>query len=155
MPTPDPSSASADFAQGCQTSDITIPELVAQVYEAAPPVERAHLLERLLRPLGVLSLFGIAGGIFARVKLQGGWQNLQLRLEDIRAVSATDVAQLADHAQQVCVEAVDGLAHLLAASPALSGSAAAALLATLLLQRERKRQGQELAVLGRDAADAA
>jgi hypothetical protein len=123
---------------GCQVQDLSVPELVAQVYEAAPPAERAHLLETLLRPLGVLSLFGIADGVFARVKLQGGWQNLQVRLEDIQGVRAADVVALVEHAQQACVEAVEGLAQLLAASPALSGTAAAALLISLLLRRERQ-----------------
>ena len=140
---------------GCQVQDLSVPELVAQVYEAAPPAERAHLLETLLRPLGVLSLFGIADGVFARVKLQGGWQNLQVRLEDIQGVNADDIVALVDHAQQVCGEAVDGLAQLLMASPALSGTAAAALLISLLLRRERQHPPHAVAApawLGGDAA---
>ena len=47
------------------SADIAIPELVAAVYEAAPAVERGRLLEELLRPLGVLSLVAVAGGVFA------------------------------------------------------------------------------------------
>jgi len=119
----------------------SIPELVADVYEAAPPDERGRLLEQLLRPLGVLSLFGVAGGIFAKARLRAGWQELHIRLEDIQAVRASDVIALVDHVQQVSVEAVDGLAQLLTALPALSGSAAAVLLATLLVQRAGARSG--------------
>jgi hypothetical protein len=42
--------------------------------------------------------------------------------------------------QQAGVEAVDGLAPMLAGSPVLAGSAAAALLVTVLVQRARTRR---------------
>lgn len=116
----------------------SIPELVAEVYEEAPPVERSHLLERLMQPLGLLSLSGIAGGVFASIRLRGGWNDV--RIEDIQNIDAPQVMALVDHAQQVSVETVDGLAQLLSASPVLSGSAAAALLVILLLKRARSRE---------------
>mgnify|MGYP003598105621 CR=1 FL=1 len=56
-------------------------------------------------------------------------------------MQAGHVAALVDHAQQVSVETVDQLAQWLGASPLLSGSAAAALLVSLLVQRARSRQG--------------
>jgi len=118
----------------------SIPELVAEVYEAASPAERGHLLEQLLRPLGVLSLFGIAGGIFAQIRFRSGWQEVNIGLEDLQNVRAAQVIALVDHAQQVSVETVDGLAQMLAASPLMSASAAAAVLVTLLLRRARSRQ---------------
>lgn len=117
----------------------TIPDLVAQVYEAAPAAERGHLLEQLLQPLGALSLVAVANGIFAGLRFRGGWQELHVRLEDIQDVRANDVMALVDHAQQVSVEAVDGLAQLLLASPILSGSAAAVLLVSVLIRRARAR----------------
>lgn len=117
--------------------DRAIFELVAQVYEAAPPVDRGHILEQLLRPLGVLSLVAIADGIFAKIRFRSGWQDLNVRLEDLPGVQPTDVIALVDHAQQVSVEAVNGLAQLVLASPGLSGSAAAMVLVGLLLQRSR------------------
>lgn len=120
---------------GCQASDLSVPQLVAQVYEAAPLADRRQLLERLLRPLGVLSLVAIAGGIFAKVRLRAGWQDFHVRIEDTLPVRPSDVVALVEHVQQVSIEAVDGLAHWLTASPALASSAAAALLATILLQR--------------------
>lgn len=122
---------------GCEVSDLSLSELVADVYEAAPAGERGHLLEPLLRPLGILSLFGVAGGIFAKAKLRGGWQDIHIRLEDIQSVRRADVAALFDYAQQVSAEAIDGLAGLLVTSPLLSGSAAAILLATALVRRSR------------------
>ncbi|QHE86154.1 hypothetical protein [Hydrogenophaga sp. BPS33] len=120
-----------------------IPELVAEVYETALPSDRGHMLEQLLRPLGVLSLVAIADGIFAKIRFRGGWQDLSVRLEDINNVQGAHIVALVDHAQQVSVAAVDGLASLVLASPGLSGSAAAMVLVGLLLQRSRQgREGQ-------------
>ena len=124
---------------GPAVREITIPQLVAEVYEAAPAVERGHLLEVLLRPLGVLSLVAVADGVFAKLRFRSGWQSLSIRLEDLQSVRSADVVALVDHAQQVSVETVDGLAQMLSASPVLSGSAAAALLITVLVQRARAR----------------
>lgn len=136
-----------------QAAEITIPELVAEVYEGAPATERGHLLEQLLRPLGVLSLVAIADGIFAKIRFRSGWQDLNVRLDDIQNVRASHVAALVDHAQQVSVEAVDGLAQMLTASPVLSGSAAAVLLVAVLLERARTRQsGGDSQAVGTAAA---
>ena len=132
-----PAAATAAAADTLVT-ERSIPELVAEVYEEAPPVERSHLLKQLMRPLGVLSLFGIAGGVFASIRLRGGWNDV--RIEDIQNIDAPQVMALVDHAQQVSVETVDGLAQMLNASPVLSGSAAAALLVILLLKRARSRE---------------
>jgi hypothetical protein len=122
------------------TDEASIPALFAEVYASAPAVERGRLLEQLMRPLGVLSLFGIAGGIFAHIRFRSGWKEISVRLEDIQGVRPREVIALVDHVQQVSVETVDGLAQMLVASPILSGSAAAALLVTLLLRRARSRQ---------------
>ena len=137
------SPAVASNEPGCQTPDLLIPQLVAEVYECAPAVERGHLLEHLLRPLGVLSLVVVADGIFAAVRFRGGWPDLHVRLQDIVNVRAAHVVDLVDHAQQVSVETVDGLAQMLAASPLMSSSAAAAMLVTVLVQRARRRRGED------------
>jgi hypothetical protein len=123
-----------------RAADFAIPHLVGQVYEAAPLAERGHLLEQLLRPLGVLSLLAVAGGIFANIRFRSGWQDLHVPLEDIRNVRGSDVIALVDYAQRVSVEAVDGLAQMLAASPMLAGSAAAGLLVSVLMRRARSRR---------------
>jgi hypothetical protein len=133
-----PVASTAAAAAETVVTERSIPELVAEVYEEAPPVERSHLLEQLMRPLGVLSLFGIAGGVFASLRLRSGWNDV--RIEDIQNIHASQVTALVDHAQQVSVETVDGLAQMLSASPVLSGSAAAALLIILLLKRARSRE---------------
>jgi hypothetical protein len=121
-------------------SDHAIARLVAEVYESAPLEERGRLLDQLLRPLGVLSLFAVAGGLFAKLRLRGGWENFSVRPDDLQSVHAADVIALVDYVQQVSVDAVDGLAQMLKASPLMTGSAAAALLVTLLVRRARTRR---------------
>jgi hypothetical protein len=120
-----------------------IARLVGQVYEAAPATERRRLLEHLMRPLGVLSLLAVADGIFAKIRFRSGWPDLHVRLEDAQNVQASDVITLVSYVQQVSVRAVDGLADMLAASPVMTGSAAAALLITLLVQRARTRRASD------------
>lgn len=137
-PTTGPSMGGGDPRQA--PNGRAIPELVAEVYDTALPAERGHMLEQLLRPLGVLSLVAIADGVFAKIRFRGGWQEFHVRLEDIPNVQSADIVALVDHAQQVSVEAVDGLARLVLMSPGLSGSAAAMVLVGLLLQRSRQRR---------------
>lgn len=116
-----------------------VPLLVAKVYEEAPPAVRGRLLEHLLKPLSILSLAAVANGIFARITFSEGWSKLQVNAEDARSVAAGDVVALVNHVQQVSVQAVDGLSKIVATSPVLAGSAAAALLITLLSKRAMQR----------------
>jgi hypothetical protein len=122
-------------------SEMPIAQLVAQVYEAVPVPEKVHLIEHLLRPLGVLALVGVAHGVFARIWFRNPMQVLQILPEDALNVSGTDVSALVDFVQQVNVEAVDGLAQLLASSPAVAGSATLALLVAMLMKRIKTRRG--------------
>ncbi|MES2947093.1 MAG: hypothetical protein V4858_00990 [Pseudomonadota bacterium] len=124
-------------------SEAAIAQLVGQVYEIAPPAERSRLLEHLLKPLGVLSLVAIANGIFASIRFRSGWPDLHVRVEDAQNVQPGDVITLASHVQQVSAHAVDGLADMLASSPMMTGSAAAALLMTVLMQRSRNRRAED------------
>ena len=87
--------------EATEATDITIPELVAQVYERAPAAERGRMLEQLLRPLGVLSLVAVAGGMFAKIRLRSGWQDMHVRLDDLQLVRAADVRTLVDYVQPV------------------------------------------------------
>jgi hypothetical protein len=81
---------------GCQASEITVAQLVGQVYAAAPAPERGRLLEHLLKPLGVLALVAIADGIFAKIRFRGGWPDLHVRLDDVNRVQPGDVTALVD-----------------------------------------------------------
>lgn len=123
---------------------LTVPQLVGQVYEAAPAADRSHMLEQLLRPLGVLALVAVADGVFAKIRFRGGWPDLHVRLEDAQNVQASDVITLVDYVQQVSVQAVDGLAQLLTMTPLMATSAAAGLLVTLLVQRARTRRADDV-----------
>ena len=133
----------------CPVSEIEIAQLVAQVYETAPPAVRISLLKLLLKPLGILSLMAIADGLFAKILFGSGWPHMQIRFEDAQKVQAKDVVALVERVQQVSVNAVDGLSEMLTSSPVLAGSAAAALLITVLMQRARTRREGD-----RDANDA-
>lgn len=124
-------------------SDAAISQLVGQVYEIAPPAEQSRLLEHLLKPLGVLSLVAIANGIFATMRFRNDWADIHVRPEDAQNVEPSDVITLVNHVQQVSIHAVDGLADMLATSPVMTGSTAAALLITLLVQRSRNRRADD------------
>ena len=115
-----------------------IPELVAQVFEAAPQEEQRALLAMLLRPLGLLSLAAIGSGIFAHLRLHGGWPEFRPAVHDLQRVRSSDMVALVQHVQQVSVETVNGLAMLVKTSPILAGSATAAMLVALLVQRSRR-----------------
>lgn len=129
-----------------QVSEDTIAHLVGQVYASAPPAEKSRLIEFLLKPLGVLSLVSVANGIFANIRLRGDWSDLHVRPEDAQNVQASDVITLVSHVQQVSVHAINGLTHMLAASPVMTGSAAAALLMTMLVQRAQIRRASDHAI---------
>ena len=133
---------------------LSVPELVGEIYETAPLVVRKLLLEELMRALGLLSLYGIAGGIFADIRFHGGWQELNVRIEDIKAVSSAQVIALADHTQQVNFEAIDGLAQVLLASPNLAGSVAAGVLIGMLLQRAMRWRKLKNSVIAQETDDA-
>jgi len=123
--------------------DLTIPNLVAKVFDEAPVADRCSLVEALMRPLGVLSLVAVANGIFAKIRFRNAGNEVRVRFDDVQNVNAADVVALVHHAQQVSVEAVDGLAQLVASSGGLASSAAATLLIALLVQRARSRIGAQ------------
>ena len=141
---PLPTPQLAHLAQSdVRASEAEIAQLVGQVYAIAPTTLRRRLLEHLLKPLGVLSLVAIANGIFATIRFRSGTADLQVRVEDAQNVQPGDVITLVSHVQQVSIHAVDGLADMLGASPVMTGSAAAVLLVTLLVQRSRNRRAED------------
>ena len=127
---------------GSAQSDQDIPELVAQLYCDASPPEKSRLLELLVRPLGLLPLFALADGVFARIWFRNGQDRLQIRVEDALAVSGQDVATLVAYVQQSSVEVLDGLLQIINASPVLASSAAAIVVMLVLQRRARRVQGK-------------
>jgi hypothetical protein len=124
----------------CQSMEVPIAQLVAQVYETAPVALRVSLLEQLLKPLGILSLMAIANGVFARIRFSSGWPDMHIRWEDAQTVQPKDVVALVERVQLVSVSSLSGMAKMISASPMMAGSAAAALLVTLLMQSARNRR---------------
>lgn len=116
-----------------------VPELVARLYADAPPAEKSRLLEPLLRPLGLLSLFALADGAFARIWLRNGASELGVSPDDAQAISPAHIADLVGYLEQASVEALDGLCQVIGASPLLAGSASAVLV-LLVLRRLRARR---------------
>ena len=110
-------------------------QLVGQVYETAPNTERKRLVEHLMKPLGILSLAVVPNGIFVKIRFKGGWSDGPARMDDAQRVQVGDVIDLANFAQQVSTEAIGGLAQMLASSPVLASSVAAALLIKIVLRR--------------------
>ena len=125
---------------GRSATDITIPELVGKIYDAAPATERCRMLEHLMKPLGALALVGVCNGIFAKIWFRSGWHDLHIRPEDAQAVQGIDVIALVDYVQQASAETINGLASLLTTSPMMLYSAAAAMLVTVLVRRTQTRR---------------
>ncbi len=115
-------------------------ELVGRVYATAPPVEKTRLVAHLMKPLGILSLVAVANGVFASIRFRGASNDFPMGIDDVQNVQASDVIALASYAQQVSMQAVNGLAQILATSPAMMSSAAALLLVQILMRQSRKRR---------------
>ncbi|MBL0085433.1 MAG: hypothetical protein IPP44_01765 [Ideonella sp.] len=113
-----------------------VAHLLGVLYQHAAPAERSRLIEVLMRPLSLLCLAAVSGGVFTAIRLRSGWANLQVRLEDTLNIRAPDVTALADMALQVDAETLESLRSLLT-SPALAGTAAAMLLLGALTKRHQ------------------
>lgn len=124
-------------------AEAAIAQLIGQIYETAPLAERSRLIGHLMKPLGVLSLVALANGIFAKIRFRSGWPEMNFRADDVQNVQVSDVVTLAEHVQQVSVQAINNLADLLTTSPVLASSAAAALLVTVLLGRSKNYRADD------------
>ena len=102
--------------------------LVADVFAEAPPPQRVHLLNGLLRPVGPLALVAIAAGAFANLLPTTRWHAAQASLEDAMRVSAGQVLELARYVEQKSPESLAQLPSLLGDSPLWAGTLSGALL---------------------------
>lgn len=132
-------SSSSNTADGA-VAHPSIAQLVGEVYEAAPPGWRCRMLEHLMKPLGALALVGVCNGIFTKIWFRTGMQDLVIRPEDTQVVSSVDVTSLAGFVQQSSMDTINGLTALLANSPMIAYSTAAAMLMSILLQRTRAQR---------------
>lgn len=102
---PAPGNVLASYeSAGPEARSRILTELVGQVYEVAPLSTRRRLLETMLRPMGVLGLVTVAGGVFVKLRFGMGLHEAHLRLEDVGLVDTSDVSALVDRLQQVSSE---------------------------------------------------
>ena len=140
MPAHDTSTTAPLYRSGYRAPESSIAQLAGQVYEAAPAAERCRLLEHLMQPLGALSLVAVANGVFAKLWFRSGWRELHIQPDDAQRVRVGDVVKLIDYVQQARVEVIDDLAQLIASSPMMAYSTAAAVLVAALVQRAQIRK---------------
>ncbi len=126
------------------TKSRMLSQLVGQVFMTAPAVGKRRLLEQLMRPLGLLSLLGIANGIFANMYLRSAPHGSRVAIDQVQKVQTGDVIALANCIQQVSMQAVHGLAQIITTSPTLASSAAAILLVQILTKQAKAQPVDEL-----------
>ncbi|MBC7620474.1 MAG: hypothetical protein H7293_16085 [Candidatus Saccharibacteria bacterium] len=114
--------------------------MVGRAYAASPLLIRKSLLEQLIRSVGVLGLVTVAGGVFAKIRLRGGWPDIAVHLEDLKDIQTADVVALVDYVQQVSAGALTDAVQLLASNPALTSSGAMAVLMSIMLHRGPDRR---------------
>jgi hypothetical protein len=113
--------------------------LVGRLYKEAPPALRTQIIDRLVQPLGLLSLAGVANGVFSRLLLRADGGDLP-GIAAAQAIQGADVVSLVDFAQQVSGDCVDGLYGLLTANTAALTTAAALVLLAVLRKRVQGRR---------------
>lgn len=118
--------------------DLSIPEVVGKIYDLAPANERCRMLEFLLKPLGALALVGVCNGLFTKIWFRSGWHDLHIRPEDAQSVQDIHVRTLVEYIQQASADTIRGLATMLASSPLMMYSVAAAVLVTILVRRAQE-----------------
>ena len=101
--------------------------LVSRVYRSASQPLRADMLVCLLRPLGTLSLVGVASGAFATLLQRHGAAPAILSVEEVARFSSEQIMELASFVHEVNPGVLEQLAALLAQNPmgvtAMSASA--------------------------------
>jgi hypothetical protein len=120
-------------------AEALVPHLVGQVFETATPKMKCALVDALLRPLGALSVVAVAGGVFGRIRFHPRWPHLEDDPDIVSRVRSADIVALVNHAQQVSFAVLDNLARVVDSSPAMTYSAAAALLTAILIRRQKQR----------------
>ncbi|MBV8125159.1 MAG: hypothetical protein JOY60_06825 [Burkholderiaceae bacterium] len=101
-------------------------QCIARLYAEAQMDERAHIVELLLRPIGALSLIGVAGGLFAKIRFKAPWENARIAARDIELIKPEDVLELAIQAEEIEPNILVRLLDMVDASPRLSDLPSAA-----------------------------
>lgn len=120
-----------------------IPDLVGQLYEAAPASDRVSLLRHLTAPLGLMAAVAVANGVFARLWFARGLHDDQIRIEDTLAIGRADVCALVNYLQQASLQTLDGIVAIALNSPVLATTAVSALLVTTIGRRAGRTEGDK------------
>lgn len=122
---------------GWQASEIAVSQLIGAVPAATLRPYRSRLLVCLLKTLGVLVPVAVINGIFAKIRFRGGWPVQHILLDDANLAQPAVITALVDRVQQVCGDAVNGLANIVSVSPVLASLIVAALLVVAPIQHAR------------------
>lgn len=124
--------------------EVAAARLVSRIYRYANAPLRAEMLACLLRPLGALSLVGVAAGAFAPLLQRDGAAPSTIPLEMVARVSSDQVLELALFVHEVSPGALAQLSTLLSDS-AIGAAALSASAFVLLYRRLRSTQAAEAA----------
>ncbi|MEY8689001.1 MAG: hypothetical protein AB9M53_03860 [Leptothrix sp. (in: b-proteobacteria)] len=115
---------------------------VLRLYRAAQQPVRAAMLGVLLRPLGLLSLAGVAAGAFSRYLHHHGSDLASQALDDVTRISNEQIAELLRFVAQVNPEALHEAARTASSSP-LGLAALGASVAVLVLRHPAATPGAD------------
>lgn len=116
---------------------IAISRLVARLYRGSSLPVRAQMLSSLLRPLGLLSLAGVASGAFRRLLHRDDQLNGSVSAADVVQFTADQVSELTYFVHEVDPDALQQLLAQLTQNPL----GMTALSAALLVLLHRRLQG--------------
>jgi hypothetical protein len=94
-----------------------IPELVSAVYDEAPPLLRAQLLECLVRPLGPLALVAIAAGAFGHLFYRLRRDAAPISPDDVSRITSEQVLELTRYVEQCSPDVLPHIGALITSCP--------------------------------------
>ena len=98
-------------------SACNIPELVSAVYDEAPPLLRAQLLECLVRPLGPLALVAIAAGAFGHLFYRLRRDAAPISPDDVSRITSEQVLELTRYVEQCSPDVLLHFGSLITSCP--------------------------------------
>jgi hypothetical protein len=134
---PRPAAASSAARGALVRQRMSVARLISRAYRVAREPLRTRMVERLLRPLGTLSLIAVASGAFGRVLHAKG---AVPGIDEFARYSDRQVLDLAQFVQDVDPAVVQQVIGLLAENPL--GAAALTASAIALLYRRMHRSGE-------------
>ena len=120
----------------------SLPVLLASVFAKLHLAHRAHVLRRLLIPIGPMALAVLGGGAFAKFVDQARWSQLSVSLEDAARVTSRQVVDLVRYVEQSDPGALQEVMIALSRDPmamAAVGGSFAAVVMRHLLKRNASR----------------